>query len=214
MDKRFLIIMGVIIAAFAGIMVYSNINKEDVGEAGSVSNHTKGNNSKNVELVAYSDFQCPACGSFEPIISEVTNKYSDEMLYTFRHFPIDTIHPNARAASRAAEAAGTQGKFWEMHDVLFANQLQWSDSQSAKTIFDSYATQLGLNMDEYNTVYVATTTNSTINADKQEGQDLGVTGTPAFFINGDQIDNTDIQTVESFSSVIEEYIANSGDQPE
>ena len=209
MDKRFLIIMGVIVAAFAGLMIYGNLNKEDTGEVGKTSNHTKGNNSKNVEFVVYSDFQCPACGGFEPIIQEVTAKYSDEILYTFRNFPIDTIHPNARAAHRAGEAAGAQGKFWEMHDMLFANQQQWSSSQNAKTIFDSYAEQLGLNIEEYNAVYASSETNSTINADKQEGQDKGVSGTPSFFINGDKINNSDIQTVESFSAVIEEYIAKS-----
>ena len=103
MDKRFLVIMTVIITAFVGIFIFSSSSSQE-GDIGNVSNHVKGGNAKNVELVAYEDFQCPACGAFEPIISEVVNKYIDDIQYRFRHFPIDTIHPNARAASRAAEA--------------------------------------------------------------------------------------------------------------
>lgn len=205
MDKRFLIIMAVIITAFVGIFIFSSSSSEQ-GEVGALSNHVKGSNAKNVELVVYEDFQCPACGAFEPIVSEVVNKYIDDIQYRFRHFPIDTIHPNARAASRAAEAAGNQGKFFEMYDILFARQQQWSDSQNAKSIFDTYAQEIALNIDQFNEDFGSETTNSTINADKQEGNDRGVSGTPTFFLNGEQLDNNEIQTVEDFSKKIEEAI--------
>lgn len=210
MDKRFLIIMALIIAAFVGIFIYSSATKQDQGNVGTLSNHVKGNNSKNVELVAYEDFQCPACGAFEPIVNEVVTKYIDEIQYRFRHFPIDTIHPNARAASRTAEAAGAQGKFFEMYDLLFSRQQQWSDSTSAKTIFESYARELNLDIEKFNEDFASETTNSTINADKQEGNDRGVSGTPTFFLNGVQLNNNDIQTVDSFSQKIEEAINASG----
>lgn len=208
MDKRFLIIMAIIIAAFIGIFVFTG-SGDDNGAVGVTSNHTKGNNTKNVELLAYEDFQCPACGAFEPIVNEVFSKYENDILYKFRHFPIDTIHPNARAASRAAEAAGKQNKFFDMYDILFANQQAWSESEEAKTIFISYAEQLQLDIPKFEEDYTSEAVNSTINADKQEGNDRGVTGTPTFYLNGTKLDNNEIQTVEGFSAKVDEAIANS-----
>lgn len=213
MDKRFLIIMGIIIVAFFGIFILSGSKDgaQDVGTAGTVSNHSKGSNAKNVELLVYGDFECPACGQFFPIEKAVTDKYADDIKFTFRHFPIDSIHPNARAAARAAEAAGAQGKFFEMHDALYETQSQWSSqiTTSPQSIFEGFAKQIGLDVEKYKLDYAAESTNSTINADKQEANDRGVSGTPTYFLNGTKLDNGDISSVESFSKVIEEAIAAS-----
>jgi protein-disulfide isomerase len=212
MDKRFLVIMAIVIAAFVGLFVFSGSGEEGGDTTGNPSNHVKGENSKNVELIAFEDFQCPACAAFEPIVNEVFRQYENEIQYKFRHYPIDTIHPNARAASRAAEAAGQQGKFWEMYDILFTRQQQWSESQSALSIFETYAQELSLDTTKFKEDFASEATNSTINADKQEGNNLGVTGTPTFFLNGQQLDNNDIQTVEGFSKIIEEAVAASENQ--
>lgn len=206
MDKRFLIIMAVLITAFVGIFVYSSASNKDNNNIGQPSNHVKGGNSKNVELLAYEDFQCPACAQFEPIVNEVFNKYKNDIQFRFRHFPIDTIHPNTRAASRTAEAAGNQGKFFEMYDILFSRQQQWESSNNVKPIFESYAQELNLDMAKFNTDFESEVTNSTINADKQLGNDNGVEGTPTFFLNGEKLDSKEIQTVEGFSKKIEEAI--------
>ncbi|MCA9350175.1 thioredoxin domain-containing protein [Candidatus Nomurabacteria bacterium] len=211
MDKKFLVILSVVLVALFGLFFFTSSKNEDTSQnqnssEASVSNHSKGGNSKDVEIVAYSDFQCPVCAQFFPIESQVTEKYKDQIKFTFRHFPLDTIHPNARAAHRAAEAAGKQNKFFEMHDLIYQNHSAWETSQNAKTFFDEYAKSLGLNMDQFNKDYSSEIVNSTINADKQEGTKRGVQGTPTYYINGDKIENTDISSVESFSAVIEKYI--------
>lgn len=211
MDKRFLIIMGIIIVAFLGIFFAGNSKNESASNEtiGSVSNHSIGNNAKNVELLVYGDFECPACGQFAGIEKQVVEAYQNDIKFTFRHFPIDTIHPNARAASRAAEAAGAQGKFFEMHDLLYQNQSQWSSqvTNNPQIIFENYAKELGLDIDKFKVDYVAESTNNTINADKNEGNNKGVSGTPTYYINGEKVDNSRLTTVESFSKVIDEAIA-------
>lgn len=206
MDRRFLIIMAIVLAGFIGIFIYSSTKNSDNNDVGSVSNHTQGANTGGVELVVYEDFQCPACGSFEPIVKEVTESFGDQISYTFRHFPLDNIHPNARAAHRAAEAAGKQDKFWEMHDIIFSNQEQWSSGRSINNIFEGYAKQLGLDIEKYNSDFASAEVNSTINADKAEGNDKGIKGTPSFFINGTQVNNSDIQSVELFKNYIQKII--------
>ena len=124
MDKRFLAILGVLIVGFLGFFIFT---REDSSESSttttaSVSNHSVGQGSKNVTLVEYGEFECPACSFYYNVVKQVKEKYGDQITFTFRHFPIDTIHRNARAASRAAEAASKLGKFFEMHDLLYENQ--------------------------------------------------------------------------------------------
>lgn len=216
-DKRFLIILGVVIVAFVGIFFFSNSGSESSntsGTSGTTSNHSIGNNSKNVEVAVYGDFECPACGSFYPVEKQIIETYKDDIKFVFRHFPLDSIHPNARAASRAAEAAGLQGKFFEMHDLLYENQQQWSSrvTTNPQSIFENYAKELGLDIAKYNADYAAETTNSTINADKQSGSQTGVTGTPTYFINGQKMNNSDIGSFELFSKKIDEAIAASSNQ--
>lgn len=211
MDKRFLIIMAVIVVAFLGIFFIGNAKKDSTGETtvGTISNHSIGNNAKNVELLVYGDFECPACGQFFPIEKAVTEKYKEDITFTFRHFPIDTIHPNARAAARAAEAAGAQGKFFEMHDLLYQTQSQWNSQATTnpQIVFEGYAKQLGLDIEKFKADYIAEATNNTINADKNEGTNKGVSGTPTYYINGEKINNSQLTTVEGFSKLLDEAIA-------
>jgi len=204
--------MGIVLVAFVGIFFFSNSGSDTTnnsGTSGTTSNHTTGNNSKNVEVVVYGDFECPACGSFFPVEKQIIDTYKDDIKFVFRHFPLDSIHPNARAASRAAEAAGLQGKFFEMHDLLYENQQQWSSrvTTNPQCIFENYSKELGLDIAKYNADYAAETTNSTINADKQSGSQAGVSGTPTYFINGQKMDNGDIGSFELFSQKINEAIA-------
>jgi protein-disulfide isomerase len=210
MDKRFLIIMGIIVVAFLGIFFLGNTKKDtqSTETVGTVSNHSIGNNAKNVELLVYGDFECPACGQFSVIEKQVVDTYQNDIKFTFRHFPIDTIHPNARAAARAAEAAGAQGKFFEMHDLLYQTQSQWSSqvTTNPQSIFEEYAKQLELDIDKFKVDYAAESTNSTINADKNEGNSKGVSGTPTYYVNGQKVDNSQLTTVEGFSKVIQDAI--------
>ena len=210
MDKRFLIIMAIVIAAFIGLFVFSGSNS-DTAQGGQPSNHIKGNPDGLARLVVYEDFGCPACAAFAPIVDEVVKIYSDKISYQFKHYPIPSS-TNSFAAHRAAEAAGMQGKFFDMYELLFPRQQQWSQTDSARSLFETYAQEIGLDVGKFNEDFEAESTNSTINADKQEGIDAGVTGTPTFFLNGQPLDNNDIQTVESFSKLVEEAIAASENQ--
>lgn len=206
MDKKFLIVLGVAILALGGIFVFSNNKSSSNGStttASTVTNHSTGNLNSKVEVLEYGDFQCPACGQFFPLVNAVKTQYKDTVKFTFRHFPLDSIHKNARAGSRAAEAAGQQGKFFEMHDLLYQNQNAWVDSSDPLSIFSGYAQQLGLDVNAFKIYYASESANSSINADLQEGQKKGVSGTPTFFIAGKQINNNDLSTLEKFSAQID-----------
>jgi protein-disulfide isomerase len=209
MDKKFIAILLVLVIGFMGFFVFTK--KEDAEESSSVSattsQHSQGAGTAKVELVEYGDFECPACGGYYPLLKEVKQKYGDQITFTFKHFPIDSIHPNARAAHRAAEAASNQGKFFEMHDLLYENQTSWRGSNNAKSVFDSYAVQLGLDIDKYNADFASETTNGIINADSNEGKAKGVNSTPTFFLNGKQVANDEIRTVEQLSKLIDDQIA-------
>ena len=212
MDKRFIIILAVVVLGLAGIFFIGkskSTTNNNTGSVGTTSNHTKGSNAKNVNLLVYGDFQCPVCGQFYPVEKKIINTYQNDILFTFRHFPLDSIHPNARAASRAAEAAGLQGKFFEMHDLLYENQSAWSSSTNPLNTFTSYAQQLGLDVDKFKVDFTSEVVNSTINADLKEGNQKGVTGTPTYYLNGKKLENGDIGSYEKFATIIEQAIKDS-----
>jgi protein-disulfide isomerase len=215
MDKRFAAILAAIVIIFAGIVLVGRNNDKGAEGASNTkaqaTNHVKGEGSKGVTLVEYGDFQCPVCAAYEPAVRQVYEKYKDDIKIQFRHFPLQSIHENALAGSRAAEAAGLQGKFWEMHDLLYDNQQSWAKSGSPQTFFEQYAQQVGVNVDQYKKDFASSKVNDTVNADMAEGTKLKITGTPAFFIDGKEIPNTDVSTenrpdLEKFSKIIDDAI--------
>lgn len=205
MNKRFLIIMAVIIAVFAGLVLFNKKDEASTSESGQVTSHVFGEATSGVTLMEYADFQCPACLSYFPIISQLKTEYADRVAFQFRHFPLVSSHQNAMAAHRAAEAASVQGKFWEMHDLLFAQQNSWKDSNNAAGIFEGYAQQIGLNVDQYKTDAASSTANANIQADFKTGQDTGVSGTPTFLINGEVIESP--RSIEDFRKALDDAIA-------
>src|SRR6185369_17631925 len=113
------------------------------------SEWSKGPKDAKVTLIEYGDFQCPACGTYYPMVKKINEEYGDKVLFVFRNFPLYTIHPNAGISAQAAEAAGLQGKYWEMYDLLFQKQDEWSSSNPAKAVeehFNGYAQSLGLDL--------------------------------------------------------------------
>ena len=207
MSKRFIVILLVCVLALVGIYITTS-KKEDTNTSGgdsSLSEHIYGENKKGVTLVEYGDFQCPACAQYFPIVKQIKEKYGDDIQFQFRNYPLSQIHPNARAASRAAEAASKQGKFWEMHDMLYEQQSSWSSLPDAVPVFGSYAQQLSLNMEQYNADFSDVNTNNIINADYAEGNKLGVSSTPTFFLQGKKIEKNP-QTLDEFSKLIDEAI--------
>lgn len=218
MSKRFLIVLAVCVLGFIGIFVVtskkdtnSSNSSSKPGDSSQLSNNTIGKNSKNVTLVEYGDFQCPACGAYHPLVKEVVKKYENDIKFQFRNFPLQEIHQNARAASRAAESAGKQNKYWEMHDLLYEQQKTWEQSTSVSTIFEGYAKQLGLNLDTYKKDFASSEVNAIINADFAEGKRLGVDSTPSFFLQGKKLEKAP-QDIEGFSKIIDEAIKSSNKQ--
>jgi protein-disulfide isomerase len=208
MNKK---VIGIIVGAIALIIGFIWFTQPSEQAAGTPSNHTLGSDSSGVVLIEYGDFQCPACGSYHPILQQVKEAYKDRVLFQFRHFPLEAIHVNARAGSRAAEAASMQNKFWEMHDMLFENQTAWSGAGDPLSIFESYAQALGLDVAKFTTDYKSSTVNATINADITEGKNLGAESTPTFILDGEKIENPGA-SAEAFAALLDEAIAKKSGQ--
>jgi len=145
--------------------------------------------SATVTLVEFSDFQCSACAIYYQIVSQVINEFKDSMTFVYRNFPLTELHPNATLAAYAAEAAGLQGKYWEMHDFLFTKQSEWSASGSARDIFVRYAESLGMSVDQFKKDIDSDAVKNRIAADVNDGNALGINATPTFFLNNRKIEN-------------------------
>lgn len=209
MNKRFWAIIGVIILIFVGIIIVNN-NKSDSGSKSSSTNpthHVEGKNKKNVTLLEYGDYQCPACGSYYPIVKQVIAKYSDDIQFQFRNLPLTQLHQHAFVGARAAEAAAMQNKFWEMHDMLYENQDVWSQSSDPASYFNKYAAELGMDTTQFKKDYASSKVNDLINADVAAFKKTGAAeATPTFFLDGKKIETT--ASVDSFAKQIDAEIAN------
>ena len=148
----------------------------------------KGNKDAQATLIEYSDFQCPACGSYYPILKKVSDDLGDKVKFAYRHFPLPQ-HKNAKLAATVAEAAGKQGKFWEMHDLIFQNQSDWSEDKNAAIIFAKYAQDLQLDLAKFQTDIADEEIKAKIENDYKSGVKAGVNSTPSFFLNGKKINN-------------------------
>lgn len=157
-------------------------------EVVSDADHVRGNRDASLTLTVYADFQCPACLTETEVISRAWLQISDKVKLVFRHYPLD-IHQHAFLAARYAEAAGRQDKFWEMHDVLYGNQALWSSVQDPAEMFDSYATELGLDLEQLKDDIDRPEIRNKILGDQRGGTRAGVRGTPSLFMNGRLVSN-------------------------
>lgn len=155
-----------------------------------------------VQIVEFGDYQCPACGAVHPAIKQLLTDYKDNanVNFVFRNFPLP-MHRNALIAAEAAEASGAQGKFWEMHDKLYENQNEWAEKSDSLELFINYAQSLGLNIEKFKADIQNHNFVNVIKADTNDGQSLGIPGTPTFFINGEQLSN--IPNLQEFKNKIE-----------
>lgn len=147
------------------------------------SDWTKGNKESRVVLVEYSDFQCPACAYYYPLLKRLTDELGSQISLTYRHFPLRQ-HLNAKTAAYAAEAAGKQNKFWEMHDLIFENQTRWENRGDAAKIFTEYAQSLGLNAEQFKNDIDSREIKDKVEKDFQSGVRANVNATPTIFLNG------------------------------
>jgi protein-disulfide isomerase len=143
------------------------------------NDHQQGNPDAVIELVEYGDYECPHCGRAYPILKAIQEKMGDRLRFVFRNFPLSESHPHARNAAIAAEAAAAQGRFWEMHDLLFENQFNLRDSDILK-----YAVKAGLSPDRFKKDILSESIAARVDDDFESGVRSGVNGTPSFFING------------------------------
>lgn len=155
-----------------------------IGEA----DHVRGNSEADTTITVYGDFQCPACLTEFDVIVRAWPRLRDDTKFVFRHFPLDT-HRFAFQAARYAEAASLQERFWEMHDLLYSNQLAWSAVEDPTLFFDGYAEQLNLDMERLRADIELSEVRAKIISDQQGGIRSGVRGTPVMFINGDLVPN-------------------------
>ncbi len=160
----------------------------------------EGGKNASVTIVEYSDFQCPACAAYYPVMKELNAAFGDQIKIVYRNYPLTQIHANAQLAAQAAEAAGIQGKFFDMHDLLFAGQSTWSTLPNPADTFTSYATSLGLNIDQFNADLTSSAVRTAVADDVRSGMSANVTGTPTFFLNGERIENP--QGLQPFTELI------------
>jgi protein-disulfide isomerase len=158
-----------------------------------------------VTIVEFSDFQCPYCKKVQPILKDLLTKYDGRVKLAYRDFPLRTLHAQAQLAAEAARCAEDQGKFWQYHDALFADQSKLDETGLVKS-----AQMLGLNEKSFQTCLAAGSFKAQIEEDVQEGTKAGVTGTPGFFINGEFLNGA--QTEVEFEKIIELELTISRDQ--
>lgn len=191
-----LIIGGTIFAVtyFAKYRTSSEVTPSQGGELGvvpaiTVNDQIKGNSNAKVTLIEYSDFQCPACATYYPLLKQISTEYGDKIAIVYRHFPLRQIHRNAQLAAQAAEAAGLQGKFWQMHDLLFTEQQSWSKDIRPEAAFVNYAKKLFLDIDRFESDLKSKAVVEKVNQDYSGGLNAGVNATPSFALNGTLVQN-------------------------
>jgi len=140
----------------------------------------------NVKVVEFSDFQCPACRTVQPLTKSTIEKFGDQIQFVYRHYPLLNIHPNAQLAAQAAEVAGVNGKFWPMHDLLFERQDEWENlsGQELKDKFADYAYQLQIDKTEFLKRIESEDIKQKVTSDLSLANKLKIQGTPTFFVNG------------------------------
>lgn len=178
---------------------------EDVGTLLTVApdDYIKGKVGGNVTLVEYVDFECEACAAFFPLVKQLEKDFSNDLQIVIRYFPLPG-HRNGMTAALAVEAAGQQGKFFEMHDLLYTEQKTWGEKQvPTPEVFEAYAQQLGLDMEKFKAAVKSPETKARVERDMESGDALGNTGTPSFYLNGKKLQPN---SYETFKEAVQEAI--------
>jgi protein-disulfide isomerase len=183
-------------------------NKQD----GNIADHVFGKADSKVTLIEYGDYQCPACGSVHVTIRDITEQYKDKLRFVFRNFPLTAIHPNGKAAAAVVEAAGLQGKFWEMHNKVYESQSSWSDLSISDrgNFFDGYAKGLGLKVSTFQTDTASKSVEDKIAYDTALGNKVGVDATPTFYLNKTKLEISMTSSKEKMKEVIDAALVKAG----
>lgn len=213
------IILGALIVIIIGFVVFALSRPEDPSTPASSNNRPKvsadtaklsdgnflGPNDAKVVVSEFGDYQCPACGKYHPVLkNEILPFYNGKIKFVFLNYPLP-IHKNAQSAAQAAEAAALQGKFWQMHDLLYERQQDWAEQKDPYSKFESYAKELGLDINKFKSDYASQQVVDLINNQAALGDAFKVPGTPTFFVNGVQVDNS--KGADSLKQAIEKALA-------
>ena len=206
MSRRFWFILIAIVVIFGVIYKFQAGNSKTTSNSGAKgTSHVLGKGSTGITLVEWGDYECPYCAQYAPFVKQAQAAFNDKIYFQFRNLPLTQIHPNALQAARAAEAAGLQNKFWEMHDALYSTQQSWASLSNPTSVFVNIAKQLGLNTTQFNSDMNSETVNNLINGDKNDFAKTGFEeGTPTFTIDGKQVKPNG--SVESISAFIQNAI--------
>lgn len=185
----------------AGALYYGGVFGNSQNDTSSQSERT----AKKVEILKYSDYSCPACAAYAPLEKQLKSEFGDMVEFGFRHFPLESF-PHSELAAYAAEAARNQGKFREMHDMLFERQQEWSPAQAnAEQIFMDYAEMLELDLEQFAADLENEEIHAKVERDLQEGIRRQVNSTPSYFVDGHKI-RQNPQSYEQFKSIVELYM--------
>ncbi len=170
---------------------------------------TRGNPQAKVTVIEYGDYECPACAEWSPIMNQIVANFSSTVFFAFRNFPLYSIHPDAQIGAEAAGAAGLQGKYWQMHDLLYQNQNAWVSvlPEAAASQFNTYASSLGLDVVKFDQDMSSTAVTDKIAADVASGNAAKIDHTPTFFVNQTQIPNPN--GYDDFVKVLNQALASS-----
>ena len=195
--------VSLIIVGLAVFSISGNQPPKEVSNSDLVKNNSQvlGSEDAKVTVVEFSDFQCPACGAAHSVVKQVIKEYGDKILFVYRHFPLLATHQYALKAAEAAEAAGEQGKFWEYHDILFANQ----DNLKTEDL-KNYAKQIGLDVKKFNEALDSGKNKDKVLSDLDDGEKFGVASTPTFFINGQM--HRGVLNLDQFKSEIDKALGS------
>lgn len=170
---------------------------------------SKGNPNAPVVIEEFGDLQCPPCGALHPELNKIESEYGERVRLIFRHFPLTQMHPYALEAAQATEAAGLQGKFWEMHDWMYDHQQEWTNAPNVRQIFLQQAQNLGLDVEKFRQDMGSAEVKQRIILDYRRGMSLGVLGTPTLFINGQQV-KADNMTSDGLRALINSALSAKG----
>lgn len=200
-------ILGIFLLLFGVYKLVNQPVQTDFPQARQIktNDHIRWSSEKKNILVEYSDLQCPSCKGAHDFLKTIEASGSADfeitkkVTFIFRYFPLYQIHDKAYLSAYAAEAAGIQGKFWEMSDLLFNNQQTWSTSNNPKDFFLSYAKELELDVDRFKKDSDSTEVKNRVSEDLREAEQMGVSSTPTFFLNGQKVD---VNSYDEFKKVL------------
>lgn len=221
------IVSALFLLLFVGVVLVTKNNNQPATESGKVeiaqtgherivrTNPAEATDSAAVQqvvtLVEYADIQCPACRAYHPMVKELLASYPDRVRLLFKHFPLMTIHPNAMPAAIAAEAAGRQNKFFEFVDLAYENQAEWSGLPNATNKFNEYAQSLGLDVEQFKKDMEDPALRKTVEEQREEGLNNGVSGTPTFFLEGERIENP--SSLDELKGLVDQKLTATNAQP-